>query len=210
MLHPDTELSFISPEIGYGVVASRDIPRGTITWVLDPLDQILSPRRLDLLDATHSEILETYTWRDSKGRRIMCWDFGRYMNHHCDANTFAIGGVEFEIAVRDIPAGTQISSDYGALNLERPFECKCGSRQCRGTIYPEDFERLAQAWDAQIQGAILNLKQVQQPLLSYLSAEDRSFYQGEHTSRRVPSILAHRYKAKSSKINGRARDVLMT
>ncbi|QQR91914.1 MAG: SET domain-containing protein-lysine N-methyltransferase [Myxococcales bacterium] len=208
MLHPDTELCFISPEIGYGVVATRDIPRGTITWVLDPLDQILSPRRLDLLDRTHAEILETYTWRDAKGRRIMCWDFGRYMNHHCDANTFAIGGVEFEIAVQDIPAGVQISSDYGALNLERPFACRCGSEQCRGTIYPEDFERLASRWDAKIQEAVVDIDRTVQPLFSHLSEEDKRFCQSEHLPGNTPSILAHRYRAKVQRVNGKVNNAL--
>lgn len=33
MIHPDTELRFINPEIGYGVFATQFIPRGTITWV---------------------------------------------------------------------------------------------------------------------------------------------------------------------------------
>ena len=32
MIHPDTELRFISPEIGFGVFATKLIPQGTITW----------------------------------------------------------------------------------------------------------------------------------------------------------------------------------
>ena len=39
MVHPDTELRFVSPAIGWGVFATRDIPTGTITWALDVLDQ---------------------------------------------------------------------------------------------------------------------------------------------------------------------------
>lgn len=38
MIHPDTELRFINEKIGYGVVALKLIPRGTITWALDKLD----------------------------------------------------------------------------------------------------------------------------------------------------------------------------
>ena len=33
MIHPDTELRFISDEVGYGVFATALIGRGTITWV---------------------------------------------------------------------------------------------------------------------------------------------------------------------------------
>jgi hypothetical protein len=42
MVHPDTELRFVSPAIGWGVFATRDIPTGTITWALDALDQHFS------------------------------------------------------------------------------------------------------------------------------------------------------------------------
>ena len=34
---------------GYGVVATRMIPKGTITWTLDPLDKIITPCEFVLL-----------------------------------------------------------------------------------------------------------------------------------------------------------------
>ena len=44
MIHPDTELRFANPQIGLGVFATRFlIPKGTITWVRDQLDQALPP-----------------------------------------------------------------------------------------------------------------------------------------------------------------------
>jgi len=46
MMHPDTEIRFISKEIGYGVVAKKIIPKGTITWVQDELDQIYTPKQI--------------------------------------------------------------------------------------------------------------------------------------------------------------------
>ena len=33
MIHPHSELRFFSPEVGWGVYATRFIPKGTITWV---------------------------------------------------------------------------------------------------------------------------------------------------------------------------------
>jgi uncharacterized protein len=33
MVHPDTTLAFVSDAVGYGVVATRRIPRGTVVWV---------------------------------------------------------------------------------------------------------------------------------------------------------------------------------
>ncbi|HAV55880.1 MAG TPA: SET domain-containing protein-lysine N-methyltransferase, partial [Aequorivita sp.] len=43
MIHPKTELKFISDQIGYGVVATEFIPAGTITWALDDLDREFTP-----------------------------------------------------------------------------------------------------------------------------------------------------------------------
>ena len=51
MIHPDTEIQFISEEIGYGVVAKKLIPRGTITWVLDALDRIWTPKEIQAVDS---------------------------------------------------------------------------------------------------------------------------------------------------------------
>ena len=46
MIHPSTELKYVSPEIGIGVVATEFIPKGTITWALDPLDQVFPPEEI--------------------------------------------------------------------------------------------------------------------------------------------------------------------
>ena len=43
MIHPNTELKYISSEVGYGVVATEFIPAGTVTWILDKLDREFSP-----------------------------------------------------------------------------------------------------------------------------------------------------------------------
>ena len=146
MLHPDVTLRCVNDVIGYGVFATRLIPAGTITWVQDPLDQVLDSDALRRLGQRYSKIVKKYTWLNRDGNRVLCWDFGRFMNHSCDANTFS-PGLEFEIAVRDIKAGEQVTSDYGALNVEAPLPCACGSPRCRGLVRPEDFETYAEGWD---------------------------------------------------------------
>ena len=45
LLHPAGKLSWLNEGIGYGVIARAPIPKGTITWVLDPLDQVLDDDR---------------------------------------------------------------------------------------------------------------------------------------------------------------------
>ena len=38
MIHPDTKLRHLSPDIGYEVIATCSIPSGTLVWVRDRLD----------------------------------------------------------------------------------------------------------------------------------------------------------------------------
>jgi D-alanine-D-alanine ligase len=55
-------------------------------------------------------------------------------NHSCDANT-RMAGLNM-IATRDIATGEELTLDY-ALFLDKemePFQCQCGSAQCRGII----------------------------------------------------------------------------
>lgn len=193
MLHPDTELRMVSDLVGYGVFATRPIPRGTITWVLDPLDQVLDQARTSELESSLGQVLERYTWLDCRGRRILCWDFARFMNHSCEANSFSPGGFDFEIAVRDICPGEQLTSDYGSLNLETVLTCACGSRACRGSVLPEDFEAFAPIWDAGIREAFSCLSSVPQPLWPWVARNGRSIRRMVSRPETVPSILRHRW-----------------
>lgn len=192
MLHPDTELVKVSDAIGYGVVATKPLPRGTITWALDPLDQVLDPGRVEALGERYMPIMEKYTYVDGAGRRILCWDFARFMNHSC-APVSLSPGLPFELAVRDIGVGEEITSDYGALNLERPFRCQCGSAECRGLVRPEDFEQWSAHWDARIRAAFARIRDVPQPLAAWIddhAALDRCV--ADPAS--IPSILLHRWQ----------------
>ena len=76
MIHPKTELRFISNDIGHGVVATAFIPAGTITWALDNLDREFSPDTFKAMDALYQDILETYTFRNSNGNLVLCWVSG--------------------------------------------------------------------------------------------------------------------------------------
>ena len=46
MIHPATELRLVDAETGQGVFATAAIPRGTVVWAHDELDQILTPARV--------------------------------------------------------------------------------------------------------------------------------------------------------------------
>ena len=163
MIHPHSELRFVSSEIGFGVFATRFIPKGAITWVFDPLDQIITPAKQSTLPAPLQRQIDTYSYQNGRGERILCWDHARFINHSCHPTSLA-PGFDLEIAVCDIEPGQEITDDYGSLNLDVAFACACGSPQCRGVIKPEDFWHYSDNWDELIAAAFPLVGTVEQPL----------------------------------------------
>lgn len=163
MVHPHTELRFVNPLIGWGVFATRAIPKGTIVWALDPLDQHFNPEQAAALPAFARRQLQIYAYTDGVGRQILCWDHARFFNHSCDANCLALG-YDFELAVRDIAVGEELTDDYGTLNPDEPFPCGCAAPHCRGRVLPDDMQRLGQRWNAAAREAFFQIPAVAQPL----------------------------------------------
>lgn len=171
MLHPDTELRLINETIGFGVVATRLIPRGTITWVRDRLDQTLSADQVKALPAGYWDIVLKYSFIDGRGDFVLCWDLARYVNHSC-APSCRSAGYDFEIAVRDIHPGEELTDDYGSLNLEYDFQCSCGSPGCRRVITPGDLLAFAGEWDQVVAAPFRSIPAVAQPLWPFFEEQD--------------------------------------
>lgn len=167
MIHPKTELKFINSEIGYGVVAKEFIPKGTITWVLDELDREFTPEDIMRFSPLHQEILDIYTYRNNKGNFVLCWDNARYVNHSFKSNCLTTA-YDFEIAVRDIHEGEQLTDDYGYLNIPRPFKAMDEGTE-RKVVYPDDLTRYYRDWDRQLDEAFKNILNVNQPLRQLIS-----------------------------------------
>ncbi len=184
MIHPDTELKFIDSKIGFGVFATKPIPRGSLIWVRDPLDREIDARSDHTLT---SEMLEHYAYRLRDGNYLLCWDFARYMNHSCEPNSIN-PGLDFEFAVRDIAVGEQLTNDYVMLNLEASMNCACAAPSCRGVVDPADFQLLYEQWDAWVAQAFVDIERVEQPLWSLLSDFDRGIVHAAFRSpERIPS-----------------------
>jgi hypothetical protein len=167
MIHPHTELKFISSEVGYGVVANQLIPAGTITWVLDKLDREFSPEDFDSMEPHYQNILDTYTFRNNKGNLILCWDNGRFVNHSFNSNCLTTA-YDFEIAIRDIQPGEQLTDDYGYLNISAPFRgIDEGTK--RKVVYPDDLVKYHEIWDKQIQKVFDRIVKLDQPLRPILA-----------------------------------------
>jgi hypothetical protein len=163
MLHPDIELGVVSAEIGFGVFATALIPKGTIVYIKDPLEIEIGDDDPRLRDLALLQIIERYSYIEPGGTRVLSWDLAKYMNHSCDPNTISTG-YGFEIALRDIQKGEQVTDEYGLLNIEKNMPCGCDAHACRGWVRQDDVERHGKDWDAGVRDALENYRDVPQPL----------------------------------------------
>jgi hypothetical protein len=169
MIYPKTELKFISREIGYGVVATEFIPAGTITWVLDKLDREFTPLEFQSMEPIYQDILDYYTFRNNNGNFVLCWDNGRYVNHSFNSNCLTTA-YDFEIAIRDIQPGEQLTDDYGYLNISAPFRgIDEGTK--RKVVYPDDLLKYYKIWDKKLLKVFDNVTKVDQALKSLIKPE---------------------------------------
>ena len=162
VIHPDTELRPADARVGYGVFATRPIPRGTITWVHDALDQTFSPDDVAAMLPLHRAAIIRYAYVEPRGSFVLCWDHARYNNHACRPSCRTVG--DFDVAVRDIPRGGELTIEYAVVNVRESFRCACGDPHCRGTVQPDDARRCADVWDDEAMQAILVAPSVPQPL----------------------------------------------
>jgi len=169
MIHPDCELKWISNEIGYGIVATKFIPKGTITWVQDKLDREFSPLEVYNMEGVYKDVLGKYTFRNNKGNYVLCWDNARYTNHSFNSNCLTTA-YDFEIAIRDILPGEELTDDYGYLNLPAPMRAKPeGTR--RKVVHPDDIVKYYKIWDKKLIASFGDILNVEQPLRCLVADE---------------------------------------
>lgn len=195
MIHPDTEVRFISEEIGYGIVATKLIPEGTITWVQDELDQVYTPEQVAEMLPYSQEMIDKFTFRNSQGNYVMCWDTAKYVNHSFNSNCISTP-YDFEIAVRDIQPGEELTDDYGYLNVSEAFKAK-DEGTARTTVYPDDLLNFHKEWDDKLAASFKKLNKISQPLERLLPQNIKSIVQqvlkGE---KKMDSILKLYYSEK--------------
>jgi hypothetical protein len=173
MIHPNTELKFISQEIGYGVFATAFIPTGTIVYVVDPLELVVSQDDFCRYPDVMKMVIEKFSYIDSNGNKIVSWDHAKYVNHCCNCNTMS-SGYGFEIAIRDIHAGEEITDEYGLFNMDYELELTCSLKSCRKTLKKNDLDNYFREWDNKVHPAILKISSVEQPLYSLLEESTRT------------------------------------
>ncbi|PEQ60943.1 SET domain-containing protein [Bacillus cereus] len=168
MMHPDTKLGFVNETIGYGVFATKFIPKGTIVWILDDLEQVLDKKHVDSLDSLRKKVVKKYSYQNNKNQYILSWDHGKYVNHSFYPNMVETV-YEFELAARDIYPGEELTCDYSTFVLDEPFECLPENGSSRTKVMPDDYLHYYQKWDQMAQEAFQHFNTVNQPLKYLIS-----------------------------------------
>jgi len=169
MMHPHSALRYIDDTIGHGVFATQPIAKGTIVYVKDVLETIIPNNSALIDDPRYQAIVNKYTYIEPNGDRVLSWDIARFVNHSCNCNTLSTG-FGFEIAIRDIAEGEEITDDYGMHNCLDLMRCGCQSDNCRHEVGFGDYNTCTKHWDRLVLPALLLASTVTQPLLSYLDA----------------------------------------
>jgi len=167
MMHPHTELRLISEDMGFGVFATRLIPAGTVVYAKDALDIAFAPGDPLIHDPAYAQTVEKYTYIEPDGTRVLSWDHAKYVNHCCEPSTLTTG-YGFEIALRDLHPGDELTDDYAIFNSAMPMPCLCGVPGCRGLVRSEDFDSMVESWDLRIAAALARFDVVAQPMLSLI------------------------------------------
>lgn len=197
MIHPNTELKKVNQKKGRGVFATAFIPKGTITYVKDPLEIEIGPDDPRLQNPAIKDKIETYSYIDQDGTRIVSWDNAKYVNHCCQCNTISTG-YGFEIAIRDIEAGEEITDEYGMFNFDYTLQISCEEDDCRGCVSGKDLERYYGEWDQKVKSALQCINKVTQPLKNLLEEDTRNELQiFLDTGKGYRSVLTLRSKESS-------------
>src|SRR5690606_6102154 len=115
-------------------------------------------------DSYRYEIIKKYSYRNQEGKYILCWDLGRYVNHSFHANCMGTA-YDFEVAIRDIYPGEQLTDDYGTLNIDEPFVCIPEDGTERTQVNPYDLLYYHEEWDKKVLHSLKHFFEVEQPLI---------------------------------------------
>ena len=124
---------------GYGIYSTEDIPSGGMIFKGEEQAQRLVTRRHVEENWTDADkaIFRRYAYPLSN-HLFLLWDLDPTgwapQNHSCEPNT-TYDGLNV-IALRNIPAGEELTLDYASFLDEtmESFECQCGNSCCRRTI----------------------------------------------------------------------------
>jgi SET domain-containing protein len=109
---------------GLGLFADQYIPAGTLVWkFVGGVDVLVDEDELEKLNPATYEYFKKYAYLDLRiGKYIVCGDDARFVNHSSNPNLVGLypAGNEFgiDVALQDIEAGEELTSDYGSFDAE--------------------------------------------------------------------------------------------
>ena len=163
MMHPDTEIQFVSEQVGVGIFATKLIPIGTIVWIKDDLDLMLTEDFIENLGDLQKADVYKYAYLDSDGIYVLHWDHAKYMNHSFNPNCVDTA-YNFQMAARDIQPGEQLTCDYGTLGDDEEFECIPEEGTSRTKVTANDYLTYYEEWDEIARETFKYFNAVEQPL----------------------------------------------
>ncbi|MEI9943830.1 MAG: SET domain-containing protein-lysine N-methyltransferase [Chitinophagaceae bacterium] len=124
---------------GFGIYATRSIRKGDIIFTGEEKAQRIVTKRYVDKNWNEEQKLNFRRYAYAVSEEVfVLWDEDPSewapQNHSCDANT-SLDGLDV-VALRNIKKGEELTLDYSHFldeNME-PFECKCGSASCRGSV----------------------------------------------------------------------------
>jgi SET domain-containing protein len=127
-----------SPIQGLGVFTLIDIPKGHPILKIDDTRQVTEENPLRESAGEYERHCDYL----AGGKVVLMQSPERHINHSCSPNTFVktIGGIRYVFALRDIPAGEEITYDYCINGFgDTLWQCNCGSPRCRKEIHSDFF-----------------------------------------------------------------------
>lgn len=150
---------------GKGLFAKEFIPKGTIVCFECNKCRTLKDIDPSKMSVEEKEKMFDYAYRKKDGSYIAPCDETRYLNHSCNAN---ILGTEFgfDIAVRDIQKGEEMTYDYRDFYDDIKMACNCGEENCcRAVTFEHPVpQALQKFWKEKTDAALELANKVEQPL----------------------------------------------
>lgn len=105
---------------GLGLHAAEPIRQGAVVWDYDPpIDQTIPVSKLPDLPPWVRKYIAVYGYREDD-QIVLCGDDARYFNHSKQPNCRSGHGTQ-TVAIRDIPAGEELTDDYEGFDDDFPL-----------------------------------------------------------------------------------------
>jgi len=140
--------SYLSPKTrvresaieGHGLFAVRPIKKGELIGIKGGhiIDWKILKKHENLIGDSYLQIDDNFVLAPlskEEVKKVMM-----FLNHSCEPNVGVRGEIIF-VAMRDIKAGEELTTDYAMIDSDRyKMKCACGKKNCRQIITGHDWK----------------------------------------------------------------------